>query len=50
MSYEGVGAGDSEWAFLECNPLSAVVIYTGEGLGVNGWDGVLLNPLTLNGH
>ena len=43
VSCEGVGAGDSEWAFLDGNPLGVLVIYTGQGLGVNGWDGVLLN-------
>jgi hypothetical protein len=42
VSYEVVGAGHSEWAFLDGNPLGTVVIYTGQGLGVNGWDGVLL--------
>ena len=42
VSYEGVSVWDSEWAFLDGNPLGIVVIYTGQGLGLNGWDGVLL--------
>jgi hypothetical protein len=42
VSYEGVGVGDSNWAFLDGNPLGAVVIYMGQGLGFSGWYGVLL--------
>jgi hypothetical protein len=40
VSYEGVGVGDSEWAFLDGNPLGIVVIYTGQVLGFNGRDGI----------
>jgi hypothetical protein len=40
VSYEGVGVGDSEGAFLDGIPLGIVVIYTGQSLGFNDWDGV----------